>query len=514
VMQLRREPLRDAALDMFEYDAEAAKREFPEVDHTKFVVVKVPQKLSQMRTVFRAKTPQRMAWVAGYGAVIEGYHWYAKTCYKMLRPVVDMYRSTGEHVKMIPVGRNGHYILGPVALDKEGGDPPTVACKQILNAKEDVYCVSSEYGTAVFEGQVTGNCAEIVEYNDTNHISVCVLASLSVDEFVRPDGTYDFEDLHTATKLAVRNCNRAIDIMNYVRPEMERANKKDRPIGVGVMGLHTMLQKMNLAFTEDDGKTPCFKSREHCSFVHETMYHAALEATCDLADEEGPHASFLQSMSARGKLHFDLKKRQNGLQRMYDDWDALRVRASKGRRNSLLLAMMPTASTSLIRGKSEGRNPIQSNVFKSQIISGEFPVVNLLLEPYLKERGLWTPELRKRILDNEGSVRGLGLPKHVECVFATAWEIPQKVVLTFAGDAQDYVDQSMSTNAHLAVPTLKKIKQIIKFSHEQELKTGIYYLRSRPVKDGINISKKSAAPAAATPVENDGMGCASGACSL
>jgi ribonucleotide reductase alpha subunit len=513
VMQLRRSTIKEAALKMFDYDEVEMKKKHPEVDHKSFIIIEVPPKYSQMRTLFKASISNRMAWVAGYVVGSEGgHHFNCITCYSMLRPVVDMFRSTGENVKMIPVSRRGHYLLCPVAMDKEGDerDIPIVSLKQLLNVKESVYCVSSKHGKAVFNGQVTGNCAEIVEYNDVNNISVCVLGAIGVDCFVREDGSYDFEGLHAATKIAVRNCNAAIDIMHYEMEAMKRSNKSNRPVGVGVMGFHKMLQMMGLPFVDETGNKANYTARVQCAHMHETMYHAAIEATCELSDKYGPHPSFMNSMSSRGKLHFDLMKKTPDIPQMYKDWDVLRIRASKGRRNSLLLAMMPTSSTSLIRGTSEGRNPIQSNVFKSKIMSGEFPVVNMLLEPKLRKEGLWSDEMRRKILANKGSVKGLGLPKDIEHLFATAWEIPQSVIITFAADAQFYVDQSMSTNIHYEDPSLAQLQKVIVRAWEEELKTGMYYLRSRPAKDGININQSKTISYDEAPI----MGCESGACAL
>lgn len=508
-MQLRRETLMDRALEMFGYDRKVAEADHPKVDHDKFVIIEVPPHLSQMRPLFNATVEKRMAWVAGYVSVTEGgHHTYCITCYKMLRPVVDMFRSTGEHVKMIPVGRTGGYLLCPVNItaDKER-DVPTVNGKFVLNAKEDVYCVSSKYGKAAFEGgQVTGNCTEIYEFNDTENISCCVLGALGVDEFVMEDGSYDFEGLHAATKVAVKNCDRAIDVMNYALKEMERSNKATRPVGVGIMGFHTMLQKLRMAWVDESGKKANYAARVHCAHVHETMYHAAIEATCDLSDAKGPHPTFLSSAASRGKLHFDLYDKPPEIPFMYDDWDVLRLRSSKGRRNSLLIAMMPTASTSMVRGKSEGRNPIQSNVFKSKIMCGEFPIINMQLEPYLRERKLWTADFRSRLLTNKGSVRGLGLPKDVEQLFATAWEIPQSVVIEFAADAQYYVDQGMSTTIHYETPTPTKIKKVLFYAWKKQLKTGMYYLRSQPADDGINIDLPTE--------QSETEGCAGGSCTL
>jgi ribonucleotide reductase alpha subunit len=517
VMQLRRSTLMPKALDMFDYDEKAIRsdEEFKDVDHDTFVIVRVPPKCSQMRTLFQASIEKRMAWVAGYITVTEGgRHMHCVTCYKMLRPVVDMFRSTGEHVKMIPIGRRGQYLLCPVNTEakEDDRDVPMVTMKHILNTKEPVYCVSSKYGKACFEGgQVTGNCAEIVQYNDPKNIAVCVLGAVVLDAFVQKDGSYDFEGLHEAVAMVVENCDQAIDIMNYPLHEMEQSNKNTRPMGVGVMGFHTMLQKMGLPWVDDSGARPNQAAREHCSKVHETIYHAAIEKTCDLCDQKGPHPSFYESKASRGCLHFDLMRSKPEFKQMYDDWDMLRLRASKGRRNSLLVAMMPTASTSIICGKSEGRTPIQSNIFKSRTKTGEFVIVNQFLVKTLQEHDLWTPEIRAALIGNKGSVKGIGLPKHIEHLFATAWEIPQSVVLDFAHDAQFYTDQSMSNTMHCAVPTPAILQKIINKAWKSELKTGIYYLRSRPVTDGIRIDQSAVDPSTAV---DPTSGCSGGACAL
>ena len=450
---------------------------------------------------------------------IEQNFMMARTCWRVLHPVLSMFRSTGEHLKMIPMGSTTEtWIIVPVRLDAENKDVPIITGLQDLNEIADTYCVSTEYGKATFNLQLTGNCTEIHQRSTKDEVAVCTLSALALDKYVTDDRAFDFKALHADAKVAVKRLDRMLDLANYADPRMAKGVKRHRDIGVGVMGYHSALILMRIPMCDSTGTTN-EEARRITSNISECILHACVEATCELARDLGPHPSFFSTQASRGKVCFDLlRPTKDDVPLMYTDWDAKRRESAEGRRNGLLNCSMPTASTSLVNGSSEGRNPNLSNVHKVTNKTGEFPIVNPLLIDYLRKEGKLSPKILKAIVDNGGSVRGLGLGLDCELLFATAWEIPNSVVIDLTAAWARFVEQGNSMNVQLEAPDPVKIQRIIFYAWEKELKTGIYYLRTRPGFSAIAMDREEPAAvakaAAETAVAPREPGCASGACAM
>ncbi|KAI9217005.1 ribonucleoside-diphosphate reductase large chain [Blastocladiella britannica] len=329
-------------------------------------------------------------------------------------------------------------------------------------------------------------CTEIVEYTAPDEVAVCNLASIALPAFVLSPTEFDFAKLHAVTKVMTRNLNKIIDVNFYPVPEAENSNMRHRPIGLGVQGLADAFILMRMAFDDDRART----LNRH---IFETMYHAALEASCDLAEQLGPYSTYEGSPVSKGVLQFDMwgVTPDSGLW----DWAALRSRiAQHGVRNSLLMAPMPTASTSQILGNNECFEPYTSNLYTRRVLAGEFQVVNPHLLRDLVDLGLWTEATRHRIIADNGSVQNLtDLPEDLRRIYRTVWEIPQRGIIDMAADRGAFIDQSQSLNVHIADPNFGKLTGMHFHGWRSGLKTGMYYLRSRPAADAIKFTVDSAA---------------------
>jgi ribonucleoside-diphosphate reductase alpha subunit len=303
-----------------------------------------------------------------------------------------------------------------------------------------------------------------------------------VDE---PNKTFDFVKLHAVTKVVCKNLNRVIDINFYPIPEAKNSNMKHRPIGVGVQGLADAFAKMRFPFESPEA---CRLNTE----IFETMYHAALEASCELAQKEGVYSSYAGSPVSKGILQPDM---WGVTPSDRWDWAALRAKiAQHGVRNSLLLAPMPTASTAQILGNNESTEPFTSNMYNRRVLAGEFTVVNKYLLKELVEKGLWTQETRNQIIADRGSVQNVSsFPKEIKDLYKTVWEIKQKVIIDQAADRGAFICQSQSLNIHLGEPTTAKLTSMHFYAWKRGLKTGMYYLRSLPKADAIQFTVDQAA---------------------
>jgi len=315
-------------------------------------------------------------------------------------------------------------------------------------------------------------CSEIIEYSDPDETAVCNLASLSLPAFVK-DGTFDFKHFRSVVKTATRNLNRVIDITFYPIPEAQKSNMRHRPIGIGVQGLADVFAILNLPWESEEAM-----ALNKRIFAH--MYYAACEASCDIAAVAGPYETFVGSPASRGDLQFHLWN-VDPLQEPDLDWDGL-VNAIRrtGMRNSLLVAPMPTASTSQILGNCECIEPYATHIFTRRTLAGEFIVVNKHLVKALLDRGLWSETLKNKIVANNGSVQGIPeIPEEVQRVFKTVWEIKQKTLIDMAADRGPYVCQSQSLNLFLGDADYRKLTSMHFYAWRRGLKTGIYYLRTR-----------------------------------
>lgn len=324
-------------------------------------------------------------------------------------------------------------------------------------------------------------CCEIMEYTDKDQVAVCNLASISLSRFVSDEGVFDYEKLHAVTRTITRNLNRVIDENYYPVPEAKYSNFRNRPIGIGVQGLADALQKMQLPF-EDDRAVDVNKR------IFETIYHAAVTMSLDLAKEEGAYETFKGSPMSEGKFQFDLWGVQPHTDRY--DWDALREEIKEhGIRNSLLVAPMPTASTSQVLGNNESFEPYTSNIYTRRVLAGEFVCVNPHLVKDLIKAGLWNWEIKNAIIGNNGSLEGIkGVSEDLKKLYKTVWEIPQKTLLNFAIDRAPYICQSQSLNVYMAEPTFAKMSSMHFYAWRNGLKTGQYYLRSKGAADSIKFT--------------------------
>merc|ERR1712027_98743 len=299
--------------------------------------------------------------------------------------------------------------------------------------------------------------------------------------FARGDGApFDFQGLYEVTKVATRNLNKVIDRNYYPVEEARRSNMRHRPVGLGVQGLADAFLMMRLPF-ESEGARNLNKS------IFETIYFAALEASCDLAVLEGPYESFESSPASRGQLQFDMWKVNPGSGRW--DWAALKARIVKhGLRNSLLVAPMPTASTAQILGNNESFEPYTQNLYVRRVLSGEFVQVNRHLLRDLVNRKLWTEDLRMQLIAWNGSVQQLDLPADLRELYKTVWEIRQRIVLDMAADRGAYIDQSQSLNIHMVDATTSKLSSMHFHGWQIGLKTGMYYLRTKAAADATKFT--------------------------
>ncbi|KMU72381.1 ribonucleoside-diphosphate reductase large chain [Coccidioides immitis RMSCC 3703] len=294
-------------------------------------------------------------------------------------------------------------------------------------------------------------CTEIIEYTSPDEVAVCNLASLALPTYVDPvRGEYDFGKLHEVTQVLVRNLNKIIDGNHYPVPEARKSNFRHRPIAVA--------RQLNIQ-------------------IFETIYHAALTASCDIAKVDGPYETYEGSPVSQGILQYDM---WNVTPTDLWDWDSLKRDIAKhGVRNSLLVAPMPTASTSQILGFNECFEPYTSNIYSRRVLAGEFQVVNPWLLKDLVDLGLWSDNMKNRIIAEGGSIQNIpNIPADIKALYKTVWEISQRTIVQMAADRGAYIDQSQSLNIHLKEPTMGKITSMHFAGWKLGLKTGMYYLRT------------------------------------
>lgn len=338
-------------------------------------------------------------------------------------------------------------------------------------------------------------CCEIVEYSSPEEVAVCNLASIALPTFVQKDANscwYDFEKLHEVTKVVTRNLNRIIDRNYYPVEEAKRSNFKNRPIALGVQGLSDAFMALRLPFESQEAKELNIQ-------IFETIYHGAVEASIELAQEEGPYETYEGSPASKGLLQYDLwNKKPTELW----DWDTLKQNMAKhGLRNSLLVAPMPTASTSQILGNNECFEPYTSNIYSRRVLAGEFQIVNPHMLKDLVDLGIWNDSMKSNIIANNGSIQSLpNVPDEIKALYKTVWEISQKHIIDMAADRSAFIDQSQSLNIHIKDPTMGKLTSMHFYGWKKGLKTGMYYLRTQAAAAAIQftIDKNSVGEAGKT----------------
>eukprot|EP00953_Heterococcus_sp_UTEX-ZZ885_P000629 866-Heterococcus_DN1.PRE.2 len=383
-------------------------------------------------------------------------------------------------------------------------------------------------------------CTEIVEYTSPDEVAVCNLASINLSAMVNSApvnntpgtiaaaATFDFQRLYHISKVVTRNLNKVVDVNFYPVIEAKNSNMRHRPIGLGVQGLADTFIKMRHPFESPE-------AAQLNKDIFETIYFGAVEASMELAEQLGPYETYEGSPASQGLLQFDM---WGVTPSNRWDWASLKAKiAIHGLRNSLLVAPMPTASTAQIlqarlqqasmrtyygrwqlvlsanycliycvlavsthtlQGNNESIEPFTSNMYNRRVLAGEFAVINKYLLKDLTDMGLWTAEVRNQIMANGGSIQAVTqIPQHLRDLYKTVWEIKQKAILDMAADRGAYICQSQSLNVHLAEPTHGKLTSMHFYSWKKGLKTGMYYLRTRPKADAIQFTVDQASLAKA-----------------
>ena len=322
-------------------------------------------------------------------------------------------------------------------------------------------------------------CTEIMEYTSKDEVAVCNLASLALNKFVI-DGVFDFQKLHEITRVVTRNLNKVIDVNYYPIIEAQNSNRRHRPIGIGVQGLADVFIHLRMPFDSPE-------ARQLNKDIFEAIYFAALTESCALAEKDGAYASFEGSPASQGILQYD----------MWDvtpsrnwDWTSLKANIKKhGLRNSLLVAPMPTASTSQILGNNECFEPYTSNIYSRRTLSGEYIVVNKHLLQDLIKLNLWNEQLKEKLMAANGSVQEIAeIPDEIKALYKTTWEISQKVLIDMSADRGAFICQSQSLNLFMESPNFAKLSSMHMYAWSKGLKTGMYYLRTKAATEAIKFT--------------------------
>jgi ribonucleoside-diphosphate reductase alpha chain len=319
-------------------------------------------------------------------------------------------------------------------------------------------------------------CVEIIEYSSPDETAVCNLASIGLPMYVdAKKRAFDYEKLKEVVKVAIRNLNRVIDINFYPTPETSNSNMRHRPVGLGVQGLADVFALMRLSWESE--KTADLNQR-----IFEHIYYAAVESSCEIAEKEGTYSTYEGSPISKGQFQYDLW----GVKPLTEkdgtlDWALLKEKVVKhGVRNSLLIAPMPTASTSQILGFNECIEPFTSNIYTRRTLAGEFIVINKHLMKDLEKLGVWNETMKQQIIVRNGSVQGIEqIPDAIQALYKTSWEIKQKVLIDMAVARGAFICQSQSLNLFVADPNYAKLTSMHFYTWKQGLKTGLYYLRTR-----------------------------------
>jgi len=373
-------------------------------------------------------------------------------------------------------GIQSYRLISDLSSDKSNCEFVKILKIENENRISDTYCFTEpKRHMGIFNGMLTGQCTEIIEYSDDKESAVCNLASIALPTFIvkSENGTlYDYAKLHEVTKTVTYNLNRIIDVNYYPTEKTRRSNMRHRPIGIGVQGLADTFIQLGHPFVSDEAK-------EINRDIFETIYHASVEASMEMAQKEGPYETFAGSPASQGILQFDLWDITPKKGRY--DWDALKSDIKLyGLRNSLLLAPMPTASTSQILGFNECIEPITSNIYSRRTNAGDFVIANKYLMNDLIALDLWNEQIKNNIIANNGSVQQIDIiPQEIKDRYKTVWELPMRQLIDMAADRGAFICQSQSLNLWLEDPTYAMLTSMHFYSWSKGLKTGIYYLRRR-----------------------------------
>lgn len=390
--------------------------------------------------------------------------------------------------------------LNPHRIDIQKMDKPQRSASQFikitaikkLKEKENTYCFTEpKRGMGIFNGIITGNCAEILEVSSSDSYSVCNLASICLPkyvEFTNGKPTFNYHMLYKVSRIVTRNLDNIIDINYYPVEKTRPSNMNNRPIGIGVQGLADVFAMFKTPFDSEI-------ARDLNRKIFETIYFGALSESMQLAKECGHYATFEGSPMSKGLFQFDLWNFDYSKLSGMWNWEALRADIMKfGVRNSLVTACMPTASTSQIMNNNECFEPYTENIYTRTTLAGDFYVINKYLMQDLKELGLWDSNMLDLIKYFEGSIARIdGIPEHIKAIYRTVWEIPQKSLVEMDADRGPFVDQTQSSNRFIAKPNFVKLTSVLFYAWRLGLKTGMYYLRSKAASEankfGIDIDK-------------------------
>lgn len=391
-------------------------------------------------------------------------------CYgEEFEKLYESYEKQGKFVKKIKAQKLWYAIL---ESQTETGNP-FMLYKDAANRKSN----QKNLGTI----KNSNLCTEIIEYCAPDEVAVCNLASIALPTYVDPaTKTYDFKKLHAVAKVICGNLNKIIDINYYPVEEARKSNMRHRPIGIGVNGLADAFMILGMPFDSPE-------ARKLNVQIFETIYHAALERSCELAKELGTYETYEGCPASKGELQYDM---WGVTPSDLWNWAELKEKiAEHGLRNSLLLAPMPTASTSQILGFNECFEPFTSNIYTRRVLAGEFQVVNPWLLRTLVEQGLWSETMKNRIIAHGGSIQNVpGIPDDIKRLYKTVWEISQKAIIDMAADRGAFICQSQSLNIHLSAPTFGQLTSMHFYGWKKGLKTGTYYLRTRPAANAIQFT--------------------------
>jgi ribonucleoside-diphosphate reductase alpha chain len=339
-------------------------------------------------------------------------------------------------------------------------------------------------------------CTEIMEYTSEDEVAVCNLASLALPMFIEDD-KFDHQKLYDVTYKVTKNLNRIIDRNYYPIPEARNSNMRHRPVGLGVQGLADTFIRLRMPFTSAEAKN---LNRD----IFETIYFASLRASKDEAMADGAYESYAGSPISEGKFQWNLWGVEESQLSGRWDWSALRTEIKEhGVRNSLLLAPMPTASTSQILGNNECFEPYTSNIYTRRVLSGEFIVVNKHLLLDLVNLGLWSEDLKNEIIRSNGSIQHLeGVPENIKELYKTVWEMSMKDIIDMSADRGWFIDQSQSLNLFVENANVGKLTSMHFYAWQKGLKTGMYYLRTKAAADAIKFTVQKQTKSEVEPVVN------------
>tara|TARA_Y100000768_G_scaffold85383_1_gene61101 strand:- start:6201 stop:8504 length:2304 start_codon:yes stop_codon:yes gene_type:complete len=381
--------------------------------------------------------------------------------YKLL---YEKYESEGKSRKTIPAQQ----LWFKICVSQIETGTPYLLFKDSCNRKSN----QQHYGTI----KSSNLCTEIIEYSDDKEYACCTLSSIGLPSYIE-EGKFNFQKLYEVTKVVTKNLNKVIDLNYYPVPETELSNKKHRPLGIGVQGLADVFVNLRMPF---DSEEAALLNKQ----IFAVIYYSAMEESIKLAKKYGPYSSFAKSPLSEGKFQFDLWNVEpiHSVDGLELDWNTLREDViNHGAYNSLLLAPMPTASTSQILGFNECFEPYTSFLYSRSTLAGEFEVVNNNLIYDLIELGLWDENMKNKLLQNEGSIQKIEeIPQHIKEIYKNSWDLSNKTLINMSADRGAYVCQSQSLNLFIAEPNFKNLSSMHFYSWKKGLKTGIYYLRTLP----------------------------------